>query len=143
MGSCESSPYSRASLHVVLIFQVAVTLYDWRTFPETFAKSRDPDEKALYALLTEAVGPTVISALVVSPDFFWPSRNRKLTSFRPRSKNVLSKKRSITENDHPESQQKNWLRKRYFDVKSPNVKWKKGWINPDQKKKPNSRQKLP
>jgi hypothetical protein len=41
-----------------------VTLYDWRTFPEHFAKSRDPDEKALYTLLTKQVGPTIIAVLV-------------------------------------------------------------------------------
>jgi flagellar biosynthesis GTPase FlhF len=45
-------------------FQVCVTLYDWRTFPEQFAKSRDLDEKALYQLLTKQVGPTIIAALV-------------------------------------------------------------------------------
>lgn len=39
-------------------------MYDWRTFPAQFAKSRDPDEKALYRLLTAEVGPTVIEALV-------------------------------------------------------------------------------
>ena len=42
-----------------------MTLYDWRTFPEQFAKSRDPDEKELYKLLTEEVGPTIIEALVI------------------------------------------------------------------------------
>jgi hypothetical protein len=42
-------------------------LYDWRTFPEQFAKSRDPDEKNLYTFLTEEAGPQVIEALVVSP----------------------------------------------------------------------------
>jgi hypothetical protein len=47
-----------------------VTLYDWRTFPEQFAKSRDPDEKALYRLLTEHVGPAVIEALVVREQRF-------------------------------------------------------------------------
>jgi hypothetical protein len=41
-------------------------LYDWRSFPEQFAKSKDPDEKALYSLLTGQVGPTIIEALVVS-----------------------------------------------------------------------------
>jgi hypothetical protein len=41
-----------------------VTLYDWRTFPEHFAKSRDPDEKALYHLLSKEVGPTIIGVLV-------------------------------------------------------------------------------
>lgn len=45
--------------------QVCVTLYDWRTFPEQFAKSRDPDEKELYKLLTQEVGPTIIDALVI------------------------------------------------------------------------------
>lgn len=45
--------------------QVCVTLYDWRTFPEQFAKSRDPDEKALYKMLEE-VGPTILEGLVVS-----------------------------------------------------------------------------
>lgn len=44
--------------------QVCVTLYDWRTFPEQFAKSRDPDEKALYHLLAKEVGPTIIGVLV-------------------------------------------------------------------------------
>ncbi|WVQ65253.1 uncharacterized protein L199_003426 [Kwoniella botswanensis] len=43
---------------------VCVTLYEWRTFPEQFAKSKDPDERALYALLTEEVGPTIIGFLV-------------------------------------------------------------------------------
>jgi hypothetical protein len=45
--------------------QVSITLYDWRTFPQQFAKSRDPDEKTLFRTLTEVVGPTVIEALVV------------------------------------------------------------------------------
>ena len=45
---------------------VCVTLYDWQTFPEQFKKSKDPDEKALYTMLTQHVGPTVIEALVVS-----------------------------------------------------------------------------
>ncbi|KAK4683745.1 hypothetical protein P7C73_g6483, partial [Tremellales sp. Uapishka_1] len=44
---------------------VCVTLYDWRTFPEKFAKSSHPDEKALYKLLKDQVGPTVLSALVI------------------------------------------------------------------------------
>ncbi|WWD18222.1 hypothetical protein CI109_102672 [Kwoniella shandongensis] len=43
---------------------VCVTLYDWRTFPEQFAKSKDLDEQALYELLTEEVGPKVIEVLV-------------------------------------------------------------------------------
>ncbi|WWC88197.1 uncharacterized protein L201_003102 [Kwoniella dendrophila CBS 6074] len=43
---------------------VCVTLFEWRTFPEQFANSKDPDEQALYALLTEEVGPTIISILV-------------------------------------------------------------------------------
>ncbi|WVQ96981.1 hypothetical protein IAU59_004090 [Kwoniella sp. CBS 9459] len=43
---------------------VCVTLYDWRTFPEQFAKSKDEDEQNLYALLTEEVGPTIIEVLV-------------------------------------------------------------------------------
>ena len=45
---------------------VCVTLYDWRTFPEQFANSRDPDEKALYQVLTKHVGPPIIEVLVVS-----------------------------------------------------------------------------
>jgi len=45
--------------------QVCVTLYDWRTFPEQFANSRDADEKALYQLLSVEVGPTIIDVLVV------------------------------------------------------------------------------
>ena len=49
-----------------LTIQVCVTLYDWRTFPEQFAKSRDPDEKNLYRFLTAEAGPKVIEALVVS-----------------------------------------------------------------------------
>ena len=40
-------------------------MYDWRTFPEQFAKSRDLDEKALYKLLKEEVGPTIIEALII------------------------------------------------------------------------------
>lgn len=48
--------------------QVCVTLYDWRTFPEQFANSRHPDEKHLYHLLVNEVGPKVIEALVVSPE---------------------------------------------------------------------------
>ncbi|WVQ85710.1 hypothetical protein IAT38_007876 [Cryptococcus sp. DSM 104549] len=43
---------------------ICVTLYDWRTFPEQFANSRDPDEKALYQMLKEEVGPTIIEVLV-------------------------------------------------------------------------------
>ncbi|AAW42093.1 hypothetical protein CNBC6970 [Cryptococcus deneoformans B-3501A] len=42
---------------------VCVTLYDWRTFPEQFAKSKHPDEKALYKLLHDQVGPTIIEQL--------------------------------------------------------------------------------
>ena len=44
---------------------MCVTLYDWRTFPQQFAKTRDPDEKVLYRILNDQVGPTVIEALVV------------------------------------------------------------------------------
>lgn len=44
--------------------KVCVTLYDWRTFPEQFAKSRDRDEKDLYRYLTQDVGPVIIEALV-------------------------------------------------------------------------------
>lgn len=51
----------------MLIRQVCVTLYDWRTFPEQFAKSRDPDEKALYKILDQ-VAPTIIEGLVVRHD---------------------------------------------------------------------------
>ncbi|WRT66001.1 uncharacterized protein IL334_002952 [Kwoniella shivajii] len=43
---------------------VCVSLYEWRTFPEQFAKSKDLDEQALYSLLTEEVGPTIITILV-------------------------------------------------------------------------------
>ncbi|WVO13042.1 hypothetical protein L204_100651 [Cryptococcus depauperatus] len=42
---------------------VCVTLHDWQTFPEQFAKSKHPDEKALYKLLTQTVGPTIIEQL--------------------------------------------------------------------------------
>jgi hypothetical protein len=45
--------------------QICVSLYDWRTFPEQFASSRDADEKALYQLLSVDVGPTIIDVLVV------------------------------------------------------------------------------
>lgn len=45
--------------------QVCVTLYDWRTFPEQFANSRDADEKALYEMLQDQVGPTIIEQLIV------------------------------------------------------------------------------
>lgn len=51
---------------IVLIIQVCVTLYDWRTFPEQFAKSWDPDEQNLYVFLTEEAGPQVLEALIVS-----------------------------------------------------------------------------
>lgn len=44
--------------------QVCVTLYDWRTFPEQFANSRDADERALYEMLHEEVGPTIIEQLI-------------------------------------------------------------------------------
>jgi hypothetical protein len=47
------------------VWQVCVTLYDWRTWPEQFAKSRDPDEKALYSLITKHVRPQVVEALIV------------------------------------------------------------------------------
>ncbi|WVF70980.1 hypothetical protein IAT40_005776 [Kwoniella sp. CBS 6097] len=43
---------------------ICVTLYDWRTFPEQFASSKDEDEQNLYALLTGEVGPTIIEVLV-------------------------------------------------------------------------------
>lgn len=43
-----------------------MTLYDWRTFPDQWAKSRDPDEKALYKLLVNDVAPQVIDVLIVS-----------------------------------------------------------------------------
>ena len=42
---------------------VCVTLYDWKTFPERFAKSKDADEKALYRMVVDTVGPQVIEAL--------------------------------------------------------------------------------
>ncbi|BEI82391.1 hypothetical protein CcaverHIS002_0302590 [Cutaneotrichosporon cavernicola] len=45
---------------------VCVTLYDWKTWPEQFAKSRDPDEKALYKLLANDVAPQIIEVLTVS-----------------------------------------------------------------------------
>ncbi|ORY23948.1 hypothetical protein BCR39DRAFT_548463 [Naematelia encephala] len=44
---------------------ICVTLYDWRTYPEQFSKSRDPDEKNLYATLHDLVGPQVIEALTI------------------------------------------------------------------------------
>ena len=65
MGGCELFPFVQHG--VKLIEQVCVTLYDWRTFPEQFAKSRNPDEKNLYTFLTQAVGPAVITALLVRP----------------------------------------------------------------------------
>ncbi|WWC68318.1 uncharacterized protein I206_102243 [Kwoniella pini CBS 10737] len=43
---------------------VCVSLYEWRTFPEQYNKSKDPDEKALYILLTQQVGPTIIDVLI-------------------------------------------------------------------------------
>jgi hypothetical protein len=46
--------------------QVCVDLYDWRVFPEQFAKSSDLDEKALYTVLVHEVGPTILEALIVS-----------------------------------------------------------------------------
>lgn len=45
--------------------KICVSLYDWRTFPETFAKSRDADERNLYHVLSQQVAPVVIEALVV------------------------------------------------------------------------------
>jgi len=54
-------------IHIlILLLKICVTLYDWRTFPETFAKSTNPDEKALYKLLKTVVGPQVIDVLIVS-----------------------------------------------------------------------------
>ena len=44
---------------------ICVTLHDWRTFPEQFKKSKHPDERALYTMLAQHVGPTVIEALNV------------------------------------------------------------------------------
>ncbi|EIW72895.1 hypothetical protein TREMEDRAFT_59057 [Tremella mesenterica DSM 1558] len=44
---------------------VCVTLYDWRTWPEQFSQSRHPDEKALYHLLKNEVGPKIIEELIV------------------------------------------------------------------------------
>jgi hypothetical protein len=41
-------------------------LYEWQTFPEQFAKSKHPDEKALYRILTDDVGPQIIEVLEVS-----------------------------------------------------------------------------
>jgi len=60
VGGCKCIAFSQGAADK----QVCVTLYDWRTFPEQFAKSRDPDEKALYTLLTKQVGPTIIAVLV-------------------------------------------------------------------------------
>ena len=65
MGSSGSNTASELIKESWLTLQVCVTLYDWRTFPEQFAKSRDADEKALYQLLTKEVGPTIIEALVI------------------------------------------------------------------------------
>ncbi|GMK58207.1 hypothetical protein CspeluHIS016_0502390 [Cutaneotrichosporon spelunceum] len=44
---------------------VSVTLYDWKTWPEQFAKSRDPDEKALYKLLVNNLAPQIIEVLTI------------------------------------------------------------------------------
>ena len=69
--------------------KVCVTLYDWRTFPEQFAKSRDADEKALYQMLAQEVGPTIIDALVVSDVLcadsclIYRQRNRRNSSSWP------------------------------------------------------------
>ncbi|KAL7423616.1 hypothetical protein Q5752_001197 [Cryptotrichosporon argae] len=41
---------------------ICVTLYDWKTVPQRFAKSRDPDEKALYGGLQQ-VSSTIIDEL--------------------------------------------------------------------------------
>ena len=46
--------------------KICVTLFDWRTWPQQFAKSKHPDERALFRMLSIEVGPKVIEALVVS-----------------------------------------------------------------------------
>lgn len=51
---------------LLTIVKICVSLYDWRTFPETFAKTRDADERNLYHVLSQQVTPVVIEALVVS-----------------------------------------------------------------------------
>lgn len=45
--------------------EVCVSLYDWKTFPEQFAKSKHPDEKALYKLLSAEVAPQIVEVLEV------------------------------------------------------------------------------
>ena len=52
--------------------QVCVSLYDWQTFPEQWAKSKHPDEKALYKVLTEDVGPQIIEVLQVGTESWSP-----------------------------------------------------------------------
>lgn len=60
MGSCESLKF------VATDEQVCVSLYDWKTFPEQFAKSKHPDEKAFYKLLSAEVAPQIVDVLEVS-----------------------------------------------------------------------------
>jgi hypothetical protein len=47
--------------------QVCVSRWDWETFPENFALSRQADEKALYRYLKAEVAPLIIPGLIVRP----------------------------------------------------------------------------
>ncbi|RSH88163.1 uncharacterized protein EHS24_000691 [Apiotrichum porosum] len=42
---------------------VCVSLYDWQHYPDQWEKSKHPDEKALYKLLKDEVGPQIIEVL--------------------------------------------------------------------------------
>ncbi|WVR05567.1 hypothetical protein IAU60_002586 [Kwoniella sp. DSM 27419] len=67
---------------------ICVTLYDWRTFPEQFAKTKDLDERALYAMLTEEVGPTIIEVLVAKEQ---ERIKQELVNNRKRSSRIATK----------------------------------------------------
>lgn len=45
--------------------QVCITLQEWSSFPEQWAKSKDADEKALYRLVVDDIRPQVLEVLEV------------------------------------------------------------------------------
>ena len=40
-------------------------MYDWKTFPNQFAKSKHPDEKAFHKLLSTEIAPQIVEVLEV------------------------------------------------------------------------------
>ena len=113
---------------------MCVTLYDWRTFPQQFAKTRDPDEKVLYRILNDQVGPTVIEALVVCFCLSLGHCHAQVVR-RSKSKTASSRKLSSTASGLHGLRRESSSERNSFCTSKRTGRWKSGWSDRDVRKR--------